>query len=164
MTSLYKDGLEIYQKTKKELMRLYYILLFGFVVAVTLLAVFAKAETYIYNLIANIILSVGFAYFSIFFLGIKLKLTQKHIDLAKMFQVTKPEISQCLVVKQPENIVTLNGLEYNELQIKWQGKDKYETRRVFYQGEKLECFNTNESLMLELRANIIVAYEVINNG
>lgn len=165
MINLYKENeLIISQNTKKQLIKLYFLVLVVFVIAMILITVFAQAETYIYNLIANIVLSVIFALFSIMFLGIKLKLTQKHIELAEKFTKSKSITAECLIQNQSQQTITLNGLEFNEMLIQMFLNEKEETRKVYYQGKKIECFDTKDKLLLKLRHNIIVGYEVINNG
>jgi|GEM_PF-3601623 len=157
MTYIYKvNELAAYEKTKKKLVASYCALLVIFLSLEAIIFAFANPSSYIYNLIANIVLSAVFAFYSFFFWGIKVKLTQKHIALLKMLEQTQSEKVKCKVLLQEDSSTTYMGLEFLQLEIKCSLEDKEVIRKVFYQGK--EAINIGDCLQLLLCANIIVAY------
>lgn len=165
MTYIYKDNeLQISERERKRLLIFYFILVAVFCGAAVTITVTAKAQSYIYNLIANIVLSASFVFFSFLFLGIKVKLTKKHIELMKMIEKTKVERVQCVVVSGEQNLMSYMGLDFVQLKIKCLDIDKDVIRRVFYQAKP--DIDISDSTVLELCSNIVIGYgkDECNNG
>lgn len=165
MTYIYKDNqLEIAEKAKKRFLIFYFILFAVFCGAVVTITVTAQAQSYIYNLIANIALSTCFVFFSLFFIGIKVNLTKKHIALFKMIEKTTIEKVECEVISKEQKQMSYMGLDFAQLKIKCLGSKKDVIRRVFYQAKA--DINRGDCLVLELCSNIIIGYGkgVCDNG
>src|SRR5690554_4794812 len=125
MIYIYKeDELMICQKAKKRLIIIYCIALAVFCGIVVTLTLIAQAQSYIYNLIANIAVSAAFAFFSFLYFSIKVKLTQKHIELLKMIENTKSQQLECQLISREKKPITYMGLEFYQLKIKYKSNNK----------------------------------------
>ncbi|MDI9487226.1 MAG: hypothetical protein QM214_04885 [Bacillota bacterium] len=157
MIYIYKeDDLILYEREKKRLIIIYCIALAVFCGIVVTLTLTAKAQSYIYFLIANIIVSAAFAFFSFLYFGIKVKLTQKHIELLKMITGTKSQRLECQVISREKNLITHMGLEFYQLKIEYISNGKEVVRKVFYRAQDNDSISDFPTL--EICSNIVIAY------